>query len=345
MERVVKTETQEEEEVEVEEEQQEPPEPKVPPPTQVSMECQTDESFLLALQKEEPVPREGSLQKEESGEPQAEPKGDVQKDDTAPKQEPAKRLYYGCDITGIQFFENLEIVFQMVTMMNGQASTIKVIQLLLSINICSGMSSIELPRHFTQTIGSPILIARHKDQLPPKELEEFKNTCEYGCSDPRLHWQHQEDSEEASREAEKRIDDDFNSLTRVLRCYIEDRSLLPYCVVLQCLASRYLGGGMLDTTFIDETHPYRCSPQFSLVFWNLGNWCRSRFEQYPLPERLQGFVPHIDHQTDNEHKPIGDNKPQFNNYFINIIKNCRAHLLMNCKAGTIYPHRVGLKRR
>jgi hypothetical protein len=44
--RVVKTETQEEEEGEVEEEQQEPPEPKVPPPTQVSMECQTDESFL-----------------------------------------------------------------------------------------------------------------------------------------------------------------------------------------------------------------------------------------------------------------------------------------------------------
>ena len=60
MKRVVKTETQEEEEGEVEEEQQEPPEPKVPPPTQVSMECQTDESFLgsqagSSLQKEEPV--------------------------------------------------------------------------------------------------------------------------------------------------------------------------------------------------------------------------------------------------------------------------------------------------
>jgi len=188
------------------------------------------------LQKEEPVPPEGSLQKEESGEPQAEPKGDVQKDDTAQKQEPAKRLYYGCDITGIQFFENLEIVFQMVIMMNGQASTIKVIQLLLSINIFSGMSSIELPWHFTQTIGLPILIARHKDQLPPKELEKIKNTCEYGCSDPRLHWQHQEHSEEASREAEKRIQDDFNNLTKVFECYVEDHGVLPYVVVLQCLA-------------------------------------------------------------------------------------------------------------
>ena len=101
MDRVVKTETkeeeeeEEEEEVEVEEEEQEPPEPKVPAPTQVNMECHTDQSFLSgaksgsSLQKEEPVPPEGSLQKEESGET----KPDVQTDDTAPKQEPAKRLY------------------------------------------------------------------------------------------------------------------------------------------------------------------------------------------------------------------------------------------------------------
>ena len=52
------------------------------------------------MQKEEPVPPEGSLQKEESGEPQAEQKDDIQKDDAAPKQEPAKRFYYGFDISG-----------------------------------------------------------------------------------------------------------------------------------------------------------------------------------------------------------------------------------------------------
>ena len=46
MERVVKSETREEE-VKIEEEQEEPQEPTVPPPTQVSMECQTGESFLL----------------------------------------------------------------------------------------------------------------------------------------------------------------------------------------------------------------------------------------------------------------------------------------------------------
>jgi hypothetical protein len=107
MERVVKPEAKdEEEEVEVEEEQQEPQEPTVPTPTSSDMECQTDESFLMdseagsSLKKEAPVAPEGSLQKEGSGETKAEEKKDIQKDDTAPKQEPAKRLYHNADITG-----------------------------------------------------------------------------------------------------------------------------------------------------------------------------------------------------------------------------------------------------
>ena len=101
MERVVKQETKEEE-VEVEEEQEEPREPTVPPPTKVSMECQTDDSFLSdpktgsSSQKEEPAPPEGSAETEVSEEQQT----DIQKNDTAPKPEPAKRIYHGADITG-----------------------------------------------------------------------------------------------------------------------------------------------------------------------------------------------------------------------------------------------------
>ena len=93
-------------------------------------------------------------------------------------------------------------------------------------------------------------IARNKDLLPLQELEDIKNTCEYGCSGPRLHPRHQEHSEDAAKEAERRIDDDFKSVSAVLECYIQDHGILLYCVVLQCLASRYLGGGMLDPTYI-----------------------------------------------------------------------------------------------
>ena len=49
-----------------------------------------------SCEKEEPVPPEGSLEKEESGEKNT----DIQNDETAPEEKPALRLYYGQDITG-----------------------------------------------------------------------------------------------------------------------------------------------------------------------------------------------------------------------------------------------------
>ena len=114
-------------------------------------------------------------------------------------------------------------------------------------------------------------IARHKNQQPLQELEELKNNIEYGCSDPRMHPLHQDQSEEASKEAERRIDEDFGNLTGVvLQSYIGEHKVLPYCVILHSLAYRYLGGGLLDPTHKDEEYPYCSSPQFTLMFWNLG---------------------------------------------------------------------------
>ena len=234
MERVVKPETKdEEEEVEVEEEQQEPQEPTVPAPTSSEMECQTDESFLSgskagsSLQKEEPVPPEGSLQKEGSGEPQAEQKEDIQKDDTAPKKEPAKRTYYGVDITGNKddsVFRKLADCFTdgchgewagFYNQVYPASSQHR--HMFWPVKYRTTMSPHQ-NHGFTNTDDQLMreYIARHQDQLPVQELEELKTTCEYGCSDPRSHPRHQEHSEEAAKKAERRHDDDFHSLTKVL---------------------------------------------------------------------------------------------------------------------------------
>ena len=53
-----------------------------------------------------------------------------------------------------QFFENWRIVFQMVTMVNGQDFTIKVIQLLRNIDTCSGMLNTERLCLHIKTIGA-----------------------------------------------------------------------------------------------------------------------------------------------------------------------------------------------
>ena len=63
------------------------------------------------------------------------------------QEKPVKRTYYGQDITGNEddsVFRKLKDCFQMITMVNGQDSTTKDIQLLRYIDICSGTSSTEL---------------------------------------------------------------------------------------------------------------------------------------------------------------------------------------------------------
>ena len=260
MEKVVKQETKEEEEeevveveVEVENEQKEPQEPTVPPPTTVSMECQTDDSFLSetkagsSSQKEEPVPvpLEGSAQTEVSGEQQT----DIQKDDTAPKPETAKRLYYGADITGNEddsVFRKLSKCFsdgypgEWASFYNqGYPASSHHQHMFWHAKYRKTMAPHQ--DHWYTNTDDQLMeeyIARHKDELPLKELEDIKNSCEYSCSGPRLHRQ-QEHSEKAATEAEGRIEDDFKTLTTVLECYVENHKALPYCIVLQCLASRW----------------------------------------------------------------------------------------------------------
>ena len=230
MERVVKSETKEEEkeeeeeqkeeeeeeekvevEVEVEEEQKTPQEPTVPPPTTVSMECQTDESFLSepkpgsSLQQEEPVPPEGSAQTEVSGEQQA----DIQTDDTAPEPQPAKRLYYGTDITGNEddsVFRKLARCFsdgyhgEWAGFDNqGYPASSQHRHMFWHVKYRKTMAPHQ-DRWHTDTDDQLMeeYIVMHKDQLPLSELEDIKNTCQYSCSDPRLHPRQQENSEKAA---------------------------------------------------------------------------------------------------------------------------------------------------
>ena len=108
MERAVKNEEEEkeeeEEDIDVEDDQAEPEEPKVPPPEKVSMEIQiqTGDSLLSdqksgsSAKEKAPAPS-GNSQKREEPE---EKKDDIQKVDTAPKKEPATRVYHGQDVTG-----------------------------------------------------------------------------------------------------------------------------------------------------------------------------------------------------------------------------------------------------
>ena len=299
-----------------------------------------------SLQKEVPIPAEGSSQKEES----VGPKPDLQTDETAPSKEPASRTYNGQDITGYgdnSVLRKLRSCFSDDYHKEWFGFNNKGFPASSTHRHMKYRKTLEPHKDHWYTDSDEQLlakyIARHRDQLPLEELDEIKNTIEYSCSDLRMHDRHQQHSEEASLEAERRIEDDFADLDGVLQDYVVNHKVLPYCVVLHCLAARYLGGGMMDPTYIDEEYSYRSSATFSLMFWNLGNWCRNRFDKCPVPERFQKFTPHIRYDMDEDHKYFDQDKTLFNNYFINVIKNFGGHLFMNCEAGTLYPHRARLE--
>ena len=199
----------EEEEIVVEEEEEkDTQEPHVP----------AESSF----EKEESAPPERSSEKEESGEKKA----DTQDDETAPEVKPAIRLYYGQDITGNEddsVFRKLKDCFsdgyhgEWAGFYNkGYPASSKHRHMFWHVKYRKTMSPHQdYWYHLTDDQLMIEYIARHKDQNPQLELQELNNHIEYGCSDPRMHPLHQDKAESSSKEAEKRIDDDFGNLTKV----------------------------------------------------------------------------------------------------------------------------------
>ena len=231
MERVVKNE--EEEDIDVEDDQAEPEEPKVPPPEKVSREIQTDDSFLSdhktgSSSKEEAPAPSGSSQK---GVEPEEKKDDIQHDDTAPKKEPATRLYHGQDITGNEddsIFRELSKCFtnnyydEWSGFYNqGYPASSQHRHMFWHVKY-RGNSEPRKDHWYTDSDKQLMeaYIARHKDEYPLSLLEDLRKEAVYGCSDPLLHLRAREQVDRLTEEAEKRLEDDFQTLSLVLTDYV-----------------------------------------------------------------------------------------------------------------------------
>ena len=185
-------------------------------------------------------------------------------------------------------------------------------------------------------------INRHYDESVLNALEELRRDAIYSGSDPRMHIKEREQVTKFTNDAAERHKQDFENLHETIDDYLSHYGCTPYCVILHMLAMRCLGAGLLDSDFVDKDYPYRSSKSFSCMFWNLGNWQRSRLASNPLPEHLEKYRTHINFDIDSEHKLIGD-RPLYNNFFVNVVKNLRSHLFMTCEAASIYEHRARIE--
>ena len=182
-------------------------------------------------------------------------------------------------------------------------------------------------------------LSRHQEQCLAMELPELAKKLEYGCCDPRLHPRYELEVQNRTLAAKNKLNSDFQFVCEVIDDFLKENDKISYTQICMVLAGGYLGAGVAAER--DPDYPHRSSRALTIAFWNLGNWCRKRFESLPLPTQLEKYRPYMDHKKDEFGKEIGD-KTQYNNFFINVVKNMATHIFLNCEAITIYPHRERL---
>ena len=250
----------------------------VPPATKVSVETQTDaqpesEEPGGSHQREEPASSVGSQQRKG----REEKKKDINADDTAPDKKPAALDCYGQDISG-----------------NETDSVLKKLKNCFKDGCHSewagfyneGFPALPQSQHmmwqtqFRQTEkphGDPWYpdteenfmkeyINRHYDESVLSVLEELRRGATYSCSDPRIHNKERVSVTKLSNTAAERHKEDFENIHEDINDYLSTHGCIPYCVVLQLLAMRYLGAGLLDSDIIDKDYPYRSSKSCSCMF-------------------------------------------------------------------------------
>lgn len=183
-------------------------------------------------------------------------------------------------------------------------------------------------------------IRRHFREDVTTSLQEVANYTCFECDDPRLYKAIREEMIAKTEKAKEKIETDFKFLQEIVAGYIDEHGKIPYCVVCHILARPFLGGGVLKKR--DHEYPAKPSAALSVMFWNLGQWCRSNFKRLPLPTQFEKFRDSVDPDIDEEHVSIA-NVPQYNIYFVSVIKNLAAHVFLNCESMTLHPHRTLLE--
>eukprot|EP00435_Cladocopium_sp_Y103_P014963 s2400_g3.t1 len=159
----------------------------------------------------------------------------------------------------------------------------------------------------------------------------------FNCVDPRLAPRVRAQRARFTAKAERKLTDDWENLDTILLNTLKSPTS---SLIVMYLAMTFLGAGRVRGEEKDPDYPYRSGKTLSCMFWNLGHWCRKRFEKHSFPVQLEKYAPYVDEKIDLEHTAVDlEERPVFNNYFVTAIKNLGAHIFLNCEAMSIWPHK------
>ena len=167
-------------------------------------------------------------------------------------------------------------------------------------------------------------------------LEDFfyQKPITYTCEDHRLRLC----DDDRMLERSKRSKDEFEKKKDVLKANVRHASNeeMGYDDLVTDITELFLSGEHTDR---NPESVGSSSKSLTTLFWNLGNWGRGINFRVPAELDYQNlFYKEMKPERYPEHEP------ENNNLFLQMVKNFRGHLILNCEASTLLPHQEYLQK-
>ena len=171
-------------------------------------------------------------------------------------------------------------------------------------------------------------------EKPTPEEYFYQKAIVYSCEDHRLRMKNDECMKERSQIAKN----DFNEGKSVLadQVRLAGKNEMSYDNMITDITELFLSGEAIARN--PETLG-SSSKSLTVLFWNLGNWQRGINFRVPSDLEYQNLF-----YKEERPDTYPDHVPENNNLFLQMIKNLRAHIVLNCEATTLLPFREYLEK-
>ena len=169
---------------------------------------------------------------------------------------------------------------------------------------------------------------------PTPEDFFYQKPIVYQCEDHRIKVANDDKMEDRSRTAKENFDEKVKYFKEQIK--VAGKKEVAYDDMITDITQLFLSGEKIER---NPESVGSSSKSLSVLFWNLGNW--SRGTNFKVPSDVE-----YNNLFYKEEKPgeYPDHVPEANNLFVQMVKNLRAHVVLNCEASSLLPYRTYLEK-
>ncbi len=170
-------------------------------------------------------------------------------------------------------------------------------------------------------------------EKPTPEEYFYQKAITYQCEDHRIKVADGEKMAEKSQAAKENFEKKVKSLEDVIKA--GGKKETAYDDMITDMTELFLSGEAIDR---NPESIGSSSKSLTVLFWNVGNWNRGK--NFKIPSNIE--YDNLFYKEDYPEK-YPNHVEENNNLFIQIVKNLRAHVILNCEASTLLPFRKYLE--